>query len=84
MEVENLEQLQEALESCADIILLDNMDLDTMRQAVEMTDGQALLEASGGITAATLAEVARTGVDFISMGALTHSAPSLDISFDII
>lgn len=84
VEVENLEQLQEALESCVDIILLDNMDLDTMRQAVEITDGRALLEASGGITEATLAEIARTGVDFISMGALTHSAPSLDISFDII
>ncbi|HOB12378.1 MAG TPA: carboxylating nicotinate-nucleotide diphosphorylase [Syntrophomonadaceae bacterium] len=83
VEVENLEQLQEALEARADIILLDNMDVDTMRQAVEITSGQALLEASGGITEDTVMEVARTGVDFISIGALTHSAGSLDISFNL-
>lgn len=84
VEVENMEQLKEALEGRADIILLDNMDVETMRQAVEINAGHALLEASGGITEATLAEVAKTGIDFISMGALTHSAPSLDISFDIV
>jgi len=83
VEVEHLEQLQEALEARADIILLDNMDVDTMRQAVEITSGQALLEASGGITEDTVMEVARTGVDFISIGALTHSAGSLDISFNL-
>lgn len=83
VEVENLEQLQEALEARADIILLDNMDIDTLRQAVELTAGQALLEASGGITEDTLPEVARTGVDFISIGALTHSTSSLDISFNL-
>lgn len=83
VEVENLEQLQEALEARADIIMLDNMDIDTLRQAVEITAGQALLEASGGITEANLVEVARTGVDFISIGALTHSAGSLDISFNL-
>jgi nicotinate-nucleotide pyrophosphorylase (carboxylating) len=83
VEVENLGQLQEALEARADIILLDNMDIDTLRQAVELTAGQALLEASGGITEDTLVEVARTGVDFISIGALTHSASSLDISFNL-
>lgn len=83
VEVENLEQLQEALEARADIIMLDNMDVDTMRQAVEITSGRALLEASGGITEDTLVEAARTGVDFISIGALTHSAGSLDISFNL-
>lgn len=83
VEVENLEQLQEALEARADIILLDNMDIDTLHQAVQLTAGQALLEASGGITEDTLAEVARTGVDFISIGALTHSTSSLDISFNL-
>jgi nicotinate-nucleotide pyrophosphorylase (carboxylating) len=84
VEVENLEQLQEALEARADIIMLDNMDIDTLHQAVEITAGQALLEASGGITEANLVEVARTGVDFISIGALTHSAGSLDISFNFV
>lgn len=83
VEVENLGQLQEALEARADIILLDNMDIDTLRQAVDLTAGQALLEASGGITEDTLVEVARTGVDFISIGALTHSTSSLDISFNL-
>lgn len=83
VEVENLDQLQEALEARADIILLDNMDIDTLRQAVEITAGRALLEASGGITEDTLVEVAKTGVNFISVGALTHSVSSLDISFDL-
>lgn len=81
VEVENLAQLQEALEAEADIIMLDNMDTETMRQAVTIVAGRALLEASGGIKAANLVEIAQTGVDFISMGALTHSATSLDISF---
>lgn len=84
VEVESLEQLQEALEAKTDIIMLDNMDIATMKEAVAIVNGQALLEASGGITEANLAEVAKTGVDFISMGALTHSAVSLDISFDIV
>lgn len=83
VEVESLDQLQEALEARADIILLDNMDLDTLRQAVEAAEGRAILEASGGITEETLLEVAKTGVDFISVGALTHSVASLDISFDL-
>lgn len=83
VEVESLTQLQEALEAGADIIMLDNMDIAAMKEAVEITGGRALLEASGGIKAANLAEVASTGVDFISMGTLTHSAVSLDISFDI-
>lgn len=83
VEVESLAQLQEALEAGADIIMLDNMDIAAMKEAVEITGGRALLEASGGIKAANLADVASTGVDFISMGVLTHSAVSLDISFDI-
>lgn len=83
IETENLEQLQEALEAGADIIMLDNMDIYEMEAAVKITAGRALLEASGGINEGNLAEVARTGVDFISMGALTHSVSSLDISFNL-
>ena len=84
VEVENIDQLKEALKAGADIIMLDNMAIDMMRQAVVLTDGRALLEASGGINEKTIAAVAKTGVDFISSGALTHSAVSLDISFDIV
>lgn len=83
VEVANLDQLQEALESRADVIMLDNMDIETMKKAVEITAGQALLEASGGINENTLMEAAKTGVDFISVGALTHSVTSLDISFNL-
>jgi len=83
VEVENLAQLQEALEAEADIIMLDNMAAEVMREAVAIVAGRALLEASGGIKAANLIEVAQTGVDFISLGALTHSSVSLDISFDL-
>lgn len=83
VEVETLEQLQEALEARADIIMLDNMAIETMYQAAALAEGKALLEASGGITEDNLLEVARTGVDFISIGALTHSAGSLDISFNL-
>jgi len=84
VEVETMEQLREALQAKADIIMLDNMDVYEMIEAVKITDGQALLEASGGINEGNLADVARTGVDFISMGALTHAVSSLDISFDIV
>lgn len=84
VEVENLTQLQEALEAKADIVMLDNMDVDMMKQAVEITDGRAILEASGGINEESLADVAKSGVDFVSVGVLTHSAGSLDISFNII
>ncbi|QGU00504.1 Quinolinate phosphoribosyltransferase [decarboxylating] [Candidatus Syntrophocurvum alkaliphilum] len=84
IEVETLEQLQEALESKAEIIMLDNMSVDEMKKAVEITDGQAILEASGGINEDTLPDIAKTGVDYISVGALTHSAISLDISFDLL
>ncbi|HRA47646.1 MAG TPA: carboxylating nicotinate-nucleotide diphosphorylase, partial [Thermomicrobiales bacterium] len=83
IEVATLDQLALALQAGADIIMLDNMDPDTMREAVRITDGRAILEASGGITLATIGEIARTGVDLISVGALTHSSPSLDISLDL-
>jgi nicotinate-nucleotide pyrophosphorylase (carboxylating) len=82
VEVVDLTGVREALDAGADIIMLDNMGLDEMRQAVAFVDARALLEASGGITLGSIAEVAATGVDLISVGALTHSAPSLDISLD--
>jgi nicotinate-nucleotide pyrophosphorylase (carboxylating) len=80
VEVTSLEQLEEALDASADIIMLDNMGPETMRRAVERVNGQALLEASGGITFESVRAVAETGVDLISVGALTHSAPAIDIS----
>ena len=83
VEVENLSQLQEALEMQADIIMLDNMDLDIMRKAVKMAKNKALIEASGGITLEKAKEIAQTGVDLISVGALTHSVKSLDINMEI-
>jgi len=84
VEVRTLEQLEEALQAGADIIMLDNMDTPAMQKAVELVAGRALVEASGGITEERLEEVAATGVDFISVGALTHSIQSLDISFDLV
>ncbi|HZV73895.1 MAG TPA: carboxylating nicotinate-nucleotide diphosphorylase [Conexibacter sp.] len=80
VEVRNLEELDEALAAGAPRIMLDNMDLAAMRAAVERTAGRASLEASGGVTLESLREIAETGVDFISIGALTHSAPALDLS----
>jgi nicotinate-nucleotide pyrophosphorylase (carboxylating) len=80
LEVETLEELDEALEGGADRVLLDNMSLEEMREAVERTAGRASLEASGGIDLDTIRGVAETGVDYISVGALTHSAAALDLS----
>ena len=80
VEVRTLTELDEALEAGAPRILLDHMDLATMRAAVERTAGRASLEASGNVTLDRLREVAQTGIDFISIGALTHSAPALDLS----
>ena len=80
VEVESLEQLKEALEAGADIIMLDNMDSATMKQAVELIDGRAKTECSGNVTEARIAELAEIGVDYISCGALTHSSPILDLS----
>ncbi|GAH99776.1 unnamed protein product [marine sediment metagenome] len=84
VEVENLSQLEEALKVKVDIIMLDNMDLDTMKEAVKMAKGKALIEASGGITLEKVREIAQTGVDLISVGALTHSVKALDISMEIV
>lgn len=80
VEVENLEMLEEALEAGADIIMLDNMDSETMRKAVAMVDGRAETECSGNVTLERLSEIAEIGVDYVSCGALTHSAPILDFS----
>jgi len=84
VEVADLDMLREALAVGADIIMLDNMSVEAMQEAVEITAGRALLEASGGINEQTLAAVAAAGVDYISIGALTHSAPALDISLDLL
>lgn len=83
VEVRSLEELKEALAAGVDVIMLDNMSPELMRQAVEITNGRALLEASGGITEETLRQVAQTGVDIISIGALTHSVKAFDISMKI-
>jgi nicotinate-nucleotide pyrophosphorylase (carboxylating) len=83
VEVTSFEELEQALEARADVILLDNMSVEQMAQAVRRVNGRAMLEASGGITLASIRAVAETGVDLISSGALTHSAPSLDISLEI-
>lgn len=83
IEVDRLEQLQEVLEhGGADIVLLDNMDVGTLKKAVKMAAGRVKLEASGGVTLETVRSIAETGVDYISVGALTHSAPVLDIGLD--
>ncbi|WP_422362668.1 carboxylating nicotinate-nucleotide diphosphorylase [Pyruvatibacter mobilis] len=82
-EVDTLDQLREALDAGAEAILLDNMAPATLAEAVEINDGRAVLEASGGITADTIVGVAESGVDLISVGWLTHSAPSLDLGLDI-
>jgi nicotinate-nucleotide pyrophosphorylase (carboxylating) len=82
VEVTTLDELAEALAAGSDVVMLDNMDVPTMRRAVAMTEGRVLLEASGGVTLQTIGEIAATGVDLISVGALTHSAPALDISLD--
>lgn len=80
IETETLEEVREALAAGADIIMLDNMDLAMMRAGVEMIAGRAVVEASGGVNLTTVRGIAETGVDIISVGALTHSAPSADIS----
>lgn len=84
LEVTDLAGLQEALDAGADLIMLDNLDEATMAQAVALTGGRALLEASGGMSPERLPKVAATGVHFISMGALTHSAPAVDIHLRLV
>jgi nicotinate-nucleotide pyrophosphorylase (carboxylating) len=83
LEVDTLDQLAEGLEVGVDAVLLDNMDPGTLRRAVEMVAGRCTTEASGGVTLATAREIAEAGVDLLSVGALTHSAPSLDVSLEI-
>ena len=83
VETRNLDEVKEALSTGAEVIMLDNMDCETMKKAVEMTNGKALLEASGNITDETIGNVAKTGVDIISIGALTHSVKAFDISMKI-
>lgn len=84
IEVDTLAQLEEVLEhGSADIVMLDNMDIKTLKKAVDMAKGKITTEASGGVNLDTVKAIAETGVDFISIGALTHSAPALDIGFDI-
>jgi len=80
VEVTTLAQVEEAVAAGADAILLDNMDLETMAAAVQIAKGRAIVEASGGIRPETVAQVAKTGVDVISLGWITHSAPALDLS----
>ena len=80
IEVETLEQVKEAIEAGADIIMLDNMTPEVMKQAVELIDGRAQTECSGNITKENIQKIREIGVDFVSSGALTHSAPILDIS----
>ena len=84
IEVDSLDQLAQALPHKPHAVLLDNMEPDLLREAVQMIDGQCLAEASGGITLETVAAKAETGVDYISSGALTHSASNLDLGLDIL
>lgn len=83
VETRNLDEVREAVESGCEVIMLDNMDCDTMREAVKTVDGRALTEASGNVTAETIRAIAETGVDIISVGALTHSVQAFDISMRI-
>jgi nicotinate-nucleotide pyrophosphorylase (carboxylating) len=84
LEVDTLEELDQGLALKVDAFLLDNMSIEMLREAVRRVDGRAVLEASGGITPERVRAVAETGVDLISMGWLTHSAPSLDVSLDVV
>jgi nicotinate-nucleotide pyrophosphorylase (carboxylating) len=84
IEVDSLEQLADVLESgLADVVLIDNFDVASMKKAVAMVAGRLVIEASGGITLDNIAEIAATGVDYASSGALTHSAQALDVGIDI-
>lgn len=83
IEVTSPEELGQAIEGGADVILLDNMSVDAIAECVRLNDHRAVLEASGGVNLSNVRDIAGTGVDFISVGTLTHSAPSLDISFDL-
>jgi nicotinate-nucleotide pyrophosphorylase (carboxylating) len=82
VECDNLDQVQAAIDAGADVILLDNMGLLDLREAVKLVAGRAVTEASGGVTLETVRQIAETGVNWISVGALTHSAPALDLALD--
>ncbi|HJV40139.1 nicotinate-nucleotide diphosphorylase, partial [Caulobacter sp.] len=82
VEVDGLDQLDEALKHGPDVVMLDNFSLDDLKTAVALAKGRAVLEASGGVNLLTVKAIAETGVDVISVGALTHSAPVLDIGLD--
>lgn len=84
IEVEDLDQVREAIDAEADILMLDNMTPELMAEAVKIIDGRALTEASGKITISNIRDAAATGVDMISIGAITHSAPALDMSLDVV
>jgi nicotinate-nucleotide pyrophosphorylase (carboxylating) len=84
VEVESLDQLADALETTANRVLLDNMGVETLKQAVEMVERRMETEASGGVTLESVRAIAETGVDFISVGAITHSTPQLDIALDFV
>jgi nicotinate-nucleotide pyrophosphorylase (carboxylating) len=83
IEAQTLQQVDEALAAGVDVLLLDNLSLDELRDAVRRIDGRAKVEISGGITLGQIRDLAETGADFVSIGALTHSAPAADISFEI-
>ncbi len=84
IEVDTLDQLREVLDTgLADVVLLDNMDIPTLKEAVKLSQGRVVLEASGGVTLDSIAKIAATGVDYVSSGALTHSAPNFDVALDI-
>lgn len=84
IEVDTLDQLREVLATgLADVVMLDNMDIPMLREAVAITAGRMVLEVSGGVTLASIADIAKTGVDYVSSGALTHSAPNFDVALDI-
>jgi nicotinate-nucleotide pyrophosphorylase (carboxylating) len=84
IEVDTLDQLRQVLDTgLADVVMLDNMDIATLKQAVNIAGGRVVLEASGGVTLDSIADIAATGVDYISSGALTHSAPNFDVAIDI-
>jgi nicotinate-nucleotide pyrophosphorylase (carboxylating) len=82
VEVDTLDELDEALQFPIDAVLLDNMDVTTLKRAVELVNGSVVTEASGGVTLETIRKIAETGVDLISVGALTHSAPVLDLALE--
>jgi len=81
--VQSLDQVDQAIAAGVDVILVDNLPLEEMRAAVRRIAGRAKIELSGGVTLDRIADLARTGADYVSVGALTHSAPSVDLSFEL-